>query len=139
MLGQLEAEALTWGRCVNIEIQTVLGLRGQQSQAPPDLGRPPRAQSRPAGAVVGQVWDVLGADWPEPVCQERLLPGSDSDGRHEPEVAEGRSREGDAEEGGHGLEAVCGLLEDALHRAILGGNVPETEKTKWDLRLEKHK
>ena len=117
---------LTWGRSVNIEIQTVLGLRGQQPQTPPHPGRSPGAQPpRPPLGGVGQVRDVLRADGPEPVGQQRLLPGGHRDRGHEPEVAEWRSREGDAEEGGHGLEAVRGLVEDALHWAVLGGNIPE--------------
>ena len=102
-------------------------MRGQQPQAPSDLRRPPRAQPRPGGGGVGHIRDVLRTDWPEPVSQECLLPGGHSHRRHEPEVTKGRSGEGDAEEGGDGLETVCWLLEHSLHWTILGGNISDTE------------
>ena len=124
-LGWFRLERLTCGRSVNIQIQTIFRLILEQENTPPHGRQSSLGQGGEGGGPVGQLRQQLRADRGELVRQQGLLPRRHRHRGHEPQVAQGGSREGDAQEGGDWLEVVGRLVDHALDGAVLGLDVPE--------------
>ena len=124
-LGWFRLERLTCGRSVNIQIQTIFRLILEQENTPPHGRQSPLGQRGEGGRPVGQLRQQLRADRGELVSQQSLLPRGDGHRGHEPQVTQRGGREGDAEEGGDGLEVVRGLVENSLYWSILCLDITE--------------
>ena len=120
-----EVQTGTWGRSVNIQIQTVLRLILQPPYTPPDRGQAAGRQPGERGRPVGQLGQLLGTHGGELVRQQGLLPRGDSHGGHEPQVTKWGGGKWDAQECCHGLEVVSWLVGHSLDGPVLGLDVTE--------------